>query len=317
MVASALPIRPSEPRYDTVVAADGVSLAVESFGAPQALSVLFSHGFGQSRHAWTETAAALSTEGYHCVTVDSRGHGDSAWAKAADYDFAHFIADVHTLAERYGPRPVWVGASMGGLLGLMAEGESASGVFAALVLVDVTPRWELAGVERILAFMRAHPDGFASVDEAQAAVRAYLPHRASANSPDRLRRYLVPTGDGRLRWHWDPKLLDTVARDSGNWQARLTAAAAKLHLPVLLVSGGKSDVVSAHTIEEFLTLAPHAEHVQLVDATHMVVGDANDRFTDAVADFLRRHVPTARAAAPLSSDAAHDAAHSPAGAIPS
>ncbi len=101
--------------------------------------------------------------------------------------------------------PVLVGASMGGLVGLAAEGAYAP-LFRALVLVDVTPRWEPRGVDRILNFMRAHPDGFESLDAAAAAIAAYLPHRREQKSPDRLRALLADRGDGRLRWHWDPRL---------------------------------------------------------------------------------------------------------------
>ena len=273
---------------ERVVAPDGVRLCVERFGKG-GRPVHFAHGFGQSRHAWADTASALAREGYHCTTIDSRGHGDSAWSDAP-YRFETFIDDVTLLAETLGPKPAYVGASMGGLLGIMAASRRP-GLFSALVLVDVTPRWEVAGVERILTFMRAYPDGFASIDEARGAVAKYLPHRASAGSTERLKKYLVPTDNGRLRWHWDPKLLDTVARDSDEWPAQLAAAARTLSLPVLLISGGKSDVVSDHTIEEFLALAPHAGHVRIDDATHMVVGDANDRFTHAVSAFLSKLTP--------------------------
>lgn len=294
MVSRPQTCAPAVPsRLESIAACDGVRLCVEHFDPAPARHprpvILFAHGFGQSRHAWTETAAALAAEGYHCVTTDSRGHGESGWSPGRAYRFEQFLGDVATLAAHFGPRPVWVGASMGGLLGMVAAGELALS-FAALVLVDVTPRWEVAGVERILAFMRAHPDGYASVEAAAHAVRAYLPHRASAGSDQRLKKYLVPTSGGRLRWHWDPGLLETVARDAAQWQDRLAIAAKQLDLPVLLVSGGKSDVVSEHTIEEFLTLAPHAEHVRVADATHAVVGDANTLFTAAVADFLARRV---------------------------
>jgi pimeloyl-ACP methyl ester carboxylesterase len=189
---------------------------------------------------------------------------------------------------------------MGGLLGMVAEAERGP-LFSTLVLVDITPRWEQAGVERILRFMRARPDGFADLDEAQQAIREYLPHRADARSPERLRKLLVPTPDGRLRWHWDPALLDSVAAEAERWGERLKRAAMALRVPVLLVSGGRSDVVSEHTIREFRELVPHAEHVALRDATHMVAGDANDRFTAVVADWLARHghLPRDRAPAGL------------------
>jgi len=173
---------------------------------------------------------------------------------------------------------------MGGLLGLRAQAQHAP--FRALVLVDITPRWEAAGVERILTFMRAHPQGFASVDEAAAAIAQYLPHRAEKKSPQRLRSLLVATADGRLRWHWDPRLIERIGASGASEQAALLEAARAIDVPCLLISGERSDVVSDATIEEFLHCVPHAQHARVARATHMVAGDANDAFTLAVQQFI-------------------------------
>ena len=58
-------------------------------------------------------------------------------------------------------------------------------------------------------------------------------------------------------------------------------------VPVLLVSGGKSDLVSDRTVAQFLERVPHARHLRLPEATHMLAGDDNDAFTEAVLGFLR------------------------------
>jgi pimeloyl-ACP methyl ester carboxylesterase len=203
-----------------------------------------------------------------------------------------FVADLLAVAASTpsadGRAPVLVGASMGGLLGLLAAGEAEEGKepFSALVLVDITPRWETAGVERILGFMRAHPNGFADYDEAASAIEAYLPHRRERKTEAQLKPLLRQDHDGRLRWHWDPALLDGPIQQSERYQPRLFAAAAQVQVPVLLLSGARSDVVSSHTVDEFLRLVPHARHVALPDATHMVAGDANDAFTREIATFL-------------------------------
>jgi pimeloyl-ACP methyl ester carboxylesterase len=265
----------------------GVELALESRGATTARTVLFAHGFGQTRHAWSNSADALARAGMRCIAVDGRGHGDSGWNADGAYHLDQFVADAVALAQHAGEAPIWIGASMGGLLGMVAAAENP-GLIGALVLVDITPRWEAAGVDRILSFMRAQPEGFASLAEAQAAVKQYLPHRASRKAPERLEKLLVRKDDGRLRWHWDPRLLDTVAQEAERWSGRLARAARGLDLPVLLVSGGQSDVVSEHTIAEFLALAPHAEHERIDHATHMVAGDDNDAFAGAVKGFLVR-----------------------------
>lgn len=282
----------TEPCIDKIItrvtAVDGLTLSVETRRPAGHPSLLFAHGFGQTRGAWGGAARALAAGGFRCVTFDARGHGESQHAVDGEYHMEQFIGDLRQLAHAELHKPILVGASMGGLLGLVIAGEIDPAAFRALVLVDITPRWETKGVERILAFMQAHPDGFASYEQAAEEIARYLPHRAERKSADQLRPLLREGEDGRLRWHWDPALLNGLVRESERYQPRLMAAAAKVRVPVLLLSGGRSDVVSRETVDEFLQLVPHAEHVELPRATHMVAGDANDAFTREIARFVTR-----------------------------
>jgi pimeloyl-ACP methyl ester carboxylesterase len=268
-------------------ARDGLSLAIETRGDPAAPPVLFAHGFGQSRHAWTRTAETLAARGWRAVTFDARGHGDSGHVADGHYVLQQFVDDLLDVARSLGRPPVLVGASMGGLLGLAAAGETHPDPFRALVLVDITPRWEAAGVERMLGFMRAHPHGFTSLDEAAAEVTAYLPQQRRRKDRYELAQLLHRGDDDRLHWHWDPALLDTIAREGERHQQRLLNAARNIDAPILLVAGGRSDVVSDATIAEFLAAVPHAQHVKVPHATHTLAGDDNVAFTAAIEPFLR------------------------------
>lgn len=264
-----------------------LALAVETRRPDGDPTLLFAHGFGQTRGAWNGAATALADAGCRCVTFDSRGHGESDCVVGGDYHMDQFAEDLLRLAAVQPQLPILVGASMGGLLGLVLAGEVRPAPFRALVLVDITPRWETAGVERILAFMQAHPDGFANYAEAAEQIAGYLPQRRERKSEEQLRPLLREGVDGRLRWHWDPALLAGLVHESERYQPRLQAAAAKIDVPVLLLSGAHSDVVSRATVEEFLQLVPHAQHVELSHATHMVAGDANDAFTREVVRFVQ------------------------------
>ena len=264
---------------------DGLGIAYETWGESDRPGVVFAHGFGQTRGAWVSSASAIAEAGYHCVAYDARGHGDSDWRGDKPYAWEPIIDDLIAVAGVAGPKPVLVGASMGGLIGIAAEGLHAP-LFRALVLVDVTPRWETRGADRIFAFMRAHPDGFDSLQAASDAIAAYLPHRNERKSPERLGALLADHGDGRLRWHWDPRLIDDIAHESAQQQPRLIEAARRIGVPTLLISGGASDLVSDSTIDEFLSLVPHAQHVVVPHATHMVAGDDNLVFTQHVLKFL-------------------------------
>jgi pimeloyl-ACP methyl ester carboxylesterase len=277
---------PVEQALHRLPVSDGLSLAVEARGPDHGLPVVFAHGFGQSRHAWTRAAQSLADRGWRTVTFDARGHGDSDRVEDGRYELAQFVDVLLAVALSLDAPPVLVGASMGGLLGLVAAGETRPDPFRALVLVDITPRWETAGVERMLGFMRAHPQGFASLDEAAEEVAAYLPQRRRRKDRYELAQLLRRGADGRLRWHWDPAMLDTVAREGERHQQRLLNAARNIDVPTLLVSGGRSDIVSDATIKEFLDAVPHATHVQIPHAAHTLAGDDNAAFTAAIEPFL-------------------------------
>jgi len=284
MVPPDLPL--PHPPPSRLTGTGGASLAASFLGTGDKATVLLAHGFGQTRKAWDSTAESLASAGYRTVSYDARGHGESDWNdEATPYSGEQFTDDLIVLAGEMSPPPVLVAASMGGLFGLLAESRWP-GLFAAMVLVDITPRWETAGVERVLRFMTAHPHGFDSLEHAAEAIATYLPHRPR-KSGGGLRQLLRPDDNGRWYWHWDPRLIAELAGgDAAEQQQVLMHAAAQVRCPVLLISGGRSDLVTPQTVAEFLSLVPHARHVQLADATHMVAGDENSAFTAAVLHYL-------------------------------
>lgn len=226
-----------------------------------------------------------------------RGHGDSEWSATGAYDIRDFAADVVALASYMDRTPALVGASLGGLAGLIAEGEIAPGSFASLTLVDIAPRMEPGGVMRVVGFMQEHIDsGFASPEEAAEVIARYLPHRRKRGAGEGLQHYLRRKDDGRFYWHWDPTFIrNVIARTHGDPEGEgrqldmLSSAAANLTLPLHLIRGASSDLVSKEAVSHLRQIAPHADYTDIADATHMVVGDANDAFSAAIVDFLSRH----------------------------
>lgn len=264
----------------------------DAHGDPHASPVLLLHGAGQTRRSWGSTAATLAADGFYAVTADLRGHGESEWASDGDYSWRTRLDDLVRWSELLGI-PAMVGASMGGALAMSVEGDRAERgldpIARSIVMVDIAHRIELDGVERIRAFMLERPDGFADLDEAADSVARYLPHRPRPRDTSGLAHNLRLGGDGRYRWHWDPAILDPKYAFDDDDQRRRSDEAARLRVPVLLVRGRSSDVVSEQTVREFLDLVPQAEHVDVAGAHHMVAGDVNDAFAGAVVDFLRRH----------------------------
>lgn len=267
--------------------AGGVRLATQAWGRPADPPIVFLHGGGQTRFAWKGAAERFAAEGWYAVGVDLRGHGDSDWAPDGDYTLDAFAADVAAVCGTLDTRPAVVGASMGGLAALLAQGELEPPPASALVLVDIATRMDPGAVARIVTFMTAQPDGFASLEEAADAVARYQPHRSRPASVEGLRKNLRQGGDGRWRWHWDPAFMTSDRGPAAAGDAhRLDRAATRVAVPTLLVRGMLSDMVSDDAVSAFLDHVPHAVAVDVEDASHMVAGDRNDRFTDAVLSFL-------------------------------
>ncbi len=268
--------------------ASGLKLAADVAGDPDGQPVVMLHGGGQTRHSWGELTRTLAGNGYHAMTVDMRGHGESDWCPEGDYSLDRFVEDVHGILSGLKQPPVLVGASLGGICSMVAAGESDNLPIHGLVLVDIVPRMEQEGVQRIRQFMTAHIGGFDSYEEVVEAVNAYMPHRkAKPRSPEGLRKNLRIGPDERLYWHWDPAFIngDRTPSTVRNVE-RLRDAARGITVPTLLVRGKMSDVVSEEGVKDFLELIPGARAVDVSGAGHMVSGDQNDVFNDAILSFL-------------------------------
>ena len=274
---------------------DDIDLVGEARGNPEDPIVLFAHGGGQTRHAWGGTAEALADKGFYAITLDLRGHGDSSWCPDANYDLEFYARDIVEVTKALPRKPHAVGASLGGLASMVAEGRLQPGCLASLTLVDITPRMEEEGVDQILSFMAAHAhEGFATLDEAADAVANFLPHRRRPKDTSGLSKNLRLKEDGRYYWHWDPAF---VIRSSSRHEEsksgpqdmrehHLEKAAAALTIPTHLIRGRLSALVSEEAARQFLKTVPHAVFTDISGAGHMIAGDKNDVFTDAVASFL-------------------------------
>lgn len=272
----------------------GVRIAGDSWGDPNGSLVLLQHGGGQTRHAWKGAGEQLGAAGYYAIALDARGHGDSGWAPDGDYGQDVMVKDLVQVVAALGcRRAVLVGASMGGGTSLVAAGEDHIAA-TALVLVDVAPRMEPEGVGKIQAFMQQRPEGFNSLDEIADAIASYQPHRKRAKNLAGLAKNVRLGENGKYHWHWDPRFRPT-RHDMAKRRDRLEVCAGKLRLPTLLVRGALSDVLSEAGAEEFRKLCPHTEYVNVTSAGHMVAGDRNDIFGNAVIEFLVRVVPPVRA----------------------
>jgi pimeloyl-ACP methyl ester carboxylesterase len=234
---------------------ENVRLAGDSWGSSNGPLVILQHGGGQTRHAWKRTGEALGAAGYHAIAFDARGHGDSNWASDGKYGQDIMVRDLQCIVEALGDRrPVLVGASMGGGTSLVAAGERHVNA-AALVLVDIAPRIEPEGIDKIHAFMSLKPEGFDSLEEVADAIASYQPHRERPADLRGLAKNVRLGADGKYRWHWDPRFRGGRP-DLARRQSRLEECARAPTIPTLLVRGGMSDVLTEEGVREFMQLVP-------------------------------------------------------------
>jgi len=291
---SAPELRPL-PEQFTTRARDGVQIVADRLGDPAAPAAVFLHGGGQTRRSWARAAAAVAKRGWQAVTVDFRGHGESDWSETGDYRVSTFVDDVLGVLHQLPPRPVLVGASLGGFTSMLLAGELAPDTARAVVLVDIVPNMNASGASRIHEFMNDRmTSGFGSLEEVAAAIAAYNPHRPRPSDLDGLRTNLRER-DGRWYWHWDPRFIDGTSAfppiEVTEVERMHQAVEAILGdgVPMLLVRGQMSDLVTEERAVEFLARFPKIEFVDVGGAGHMVAGDRNDVFADAVVEFLARH----------------------------
>ena len=116
-------------------------------------------------------------------------------------------------------------------------------------------------------------------------------YRARPTDLSGLRKNVRQRADGRWYWHWDPAFITSRPFEGESRQLRsrpdlLDDAARSLSVPTLLVRGRQSDLLSEQGAREFLDIVPHARYADVGGAGHMVAGDRNDAFNDAVVTFL-------------------------------
>lgn len=270
--------------------AGGLRIAADVGGPETGQPVILLHGGGQTRGSWQDTTGVLGGLGYRVYSLDARGHGESDYSPAGDYTIGAFADDLKAVIGQVGGRPFLIGASLGGIISMVVAGENGPASAAGVVLVDVAVSTDPYGVKRIQDFMRANPDGFATLDEAADAVAGFATDRPRPKSTRGLERNLRKR-NGRWFWHWDPAFLDSFHVSHVTSAERLEAAAKALRVPVLLVHAAHSEVIGVKEIEQLRMLVPHSEYVRVDDASHMVVGDRNSAFNRAIVGFLAEHAP--------------------------
>lgn len=284
----------TEPRLDTVQCLDSRGLhrmAYWEWGDPANPRVLVcAHGLSRQGRDFDTLARDLCGH-YRVVCPDVVGRGRSdRLADPAGYTIPGYVADMVTLLARLNATQLdWVGTSMGGLIGLALASLPGSPL-RRLVLNDVGPAIQPEALARIGAYL-GQPAHWKSVDEAADALwqisQGFGPHTRDEWLA-LTRPQLVPDGDG-FKSHYDPaiavpfKALTPEIAAAG--EAALWAGYERLRLPVLLLRGAQSDLLSAATAQAMTERGPKARLVEFAGVGHApTLVQADQR--QAVRDFL-------------------------------
>jgi len=283
---------PSKPVTERLTTPSGITLEFDLWGKIKRDAILLLHGGGQTRHSWNATAEKITQVDGCAITMDLRGHGDSDWSHGGDYELSDFSEDVAFLIDTLEIQPSLVGASLGGLVGIYLEGRYSPGSISALVLVDIVPNINVLGAEKIKDFMLEHSKtGFTSLSEVSDILSEYNPHREKSSDLEGLKKNLRKRGE-KWFWHWDPLFISSE-RGKENPDMRnpelLNELCSNISVPMLLVRGKLSDLVTEIQVREFLERFPEASFADVSGAGHMVVGDKNDAFANEVIEFLNHN----------------------------
>ena len=253
--------------------------ALES-GAPGAPPLCFLHGGAAHAH-WFDAVVPALADRHHVVSLDQRGHGESAWAVPPAYGTEDFAADLLGVMDGLGwARMALVGHSMGGHNAMAFAAWHPERV-SALVVVDSRPALPDDRVERMRARGQRPPRLHASADDALRSFRL-LPPETTADPA--LLRHLGRAGlvqvNGGWKYRFDPACY-AARRPVDAWPllARITA-------PTLVVRGEHSLIMTREIAERMRAAIPRASVVEIAGAYHHLVLDAPEAFVDALARFL-------------------------------
>lgn len=266
------------------------------WGSSTAPAVLAMHGGGQTAYMFEDIGATLR-DARHVIAIDLPGHGESdSLVDTEGVSRQELAATVPGVLDEFGLRPVAIiGASLGGIVA-MTLAAARPELVSAIVLIDVGHRLEPEGVARIIEFMTKH-ESFGTLEEAGAAIAEYLPNR-KPSPPERLKRNLRQRPDGR--WVWKHSL-GRISRErmenirDTDWEndilVGLDAEAATIQIPVLVLRGASSDVLSSDGATEVASILPNARVATIASAGHLAAGDNPASTANLIREFLDEVLP--------------------------
>jgi pimeloyl-ACP methyl ester carboxylesterase len=266
--------------------ANNLKLHYLDWGNQDLPHVLLLHGVRLQAHTWDMTALLLR-EHYHLVAVDQRGHGDSDWTSAAQFDddtFEIMVEDTRQLIVHLGWKKfVLVGMSMGGITAMRYAAKFAESL-RALCIVDIAPTTLNAGVLSMEGF-KIETETLSRFDEFLERSHKFMPHRPIAQLRYSLLHSLKQLPDGHWTWKQDHRA-GAVKRNAP--LAELWEDLPKISAPTLFMRGAQSNVLAADVARQAAATVQQGSVVTIDPATHNVHSDNPSAFARELHAFLQR-----------------------------
>jgi pimeloyl-ACP methyl ester carboxylesterase len=264
-------------RYEdrTWTSADGLTLHYRDYAArdgADALPVLCMHGLTRNARDFAALAEHLCAT-RRVIVPEMRGRGLSDYAPHSDsYSPITYVADVEKLLAEQGiARFLVVGTSMGGLMTmLMAQG--APGRMAAVVMNDIGPEVEAAGLSRISGYVghgRSYPTWIHAARSLAEVHGAAFPDYDLDMWLEMAKRTMVVTQNGRISYDYDMAIAEPFAKPGNAAPPNLWLAFEALRdVPMLLVRGELSDLLSPETVRQMQTRNPAMQVITVPRVGH-------------------------------------------------
>jgi pimeloyl-ACP methyl ester carboxylesterase len=257
---------------------DGLKLHVSTYGArpTAAVPVVCLHGLARTGADFDVLATALSGDPHrprYVVTMDYRGRGRSGYDRDPfNYNLATELADVLAVltALDLGPA-VFVGTSRGGILAMLLATARPTAI-AGVVLNDIGPVIDVRGLARIKSYVGKLPEP-KSFSDGAAILRGLFASQFPKLSEDDWIAFSKRTfkeQDGRLLATYDVRIAKTLAGIDLERppQSLWGAFDALAHVPLMVIRGANSDLLSVSTVEAMRARRPDLEAVEVPDQGH-------------------------------------------------
>ena len=261
-----------------VAAQDGLKLHVRAYGpgGGKNLPVVCLPGLARTSADFHELALALSNDAStprRVIALDYRGRGRSDYDRdPANYNLAVELNDVLTVLTALGIGPaVFVGTSRGGILTMLLASASPAAL-AGAVLNDIGPVLELQGLSRIKSYVGKMPPP-TSYEDAVAILRRLFGAQFPKLTPEDWAAYArrsFEERNGKLVPSYDPLLaktlegIDPERPPAPLWNAFDALAA----VPVMVIRGALSDLLSAETVAAMRQRRADLEVMEVPDQGH-------------------------------------------------